>query len=143
MKLFLFKFEEDCGMRVFLKYFIVSAAVVLFVSAYSAGTKATETAESSAKYIEVCSRGTVYVPPGTEYVTCRGKVMKVIAIVPLVEGAQTLGGCFCPKCCGGYCTVTVACENKVGDSAEENSYRWGQRSSSAGGLCTLYVSCGD
>jgi hypothetical protein len=145
MKLFLFKFEEDCGMRVFLKYFIVSAAVVLLVSVYSAGTKATGTAESSAKYIEVCNRGTVYVPPGTEYVTCHGKVMKVIAIVPFVDGAQTLGGggCFCPKCCGGACVVTVACENKVGDSTEEESYRWGQRSSSAGGLCTLYLACGD
>jgi len=130
-------------MRVFFKYFIVSAAVVLFVSAYSAGTKATGIAESSPKYIEVCSRGTVYLPPGTEYVTCRGKVMKVIGIVPLVEGAQTLGSCFCPNCCGGYCTVTVACENKVGNSAEEESYHSGQKSSTAGGLCTAYLSCGD
>jgi hypothetical protein len=143
MQRFLFKFEEDCGMRVFLKYFIVSAAVVLLVAAYSAGTKATETAESSRKYIEVCSKGTVYVPPGTEYVTCRGKVMKVIGIVPLIEGMEKGGDCFCPNCCGGACTVTVACENKVGNSAEEDSYRWGQRSSSAGGLCTLYLSCGD
>jgi hypothetical protein len=130
-------------MRVSFKYFIVSAAVVLLVSAYSAGTKATGRAESSAKYIEVCSKGTVYVPPGTEYVTCRGKVMKVMGIVPLVDGPQILGGCGCPNCCGGYCSVTVACENKVGDSAEEDSYRSGQRSSSAGGLCTLYLACGD
>jgi hypothetical protein len=121
----------------------VSAAVVLLVSAYSAGTKATRTAESSAKYIEVCSRGIVYLPPGTEYVTCRGKVMKVIGIVPLGDGAQALGGCGCPNCCGGYCTVTVACENKAGNSAEEDSYRSGQRSSNAGGLCTAYLSCGD
>jgi hypothetical protein len=130
-------------MRVFFKYFIVSAAVVFLVSAYSAGTKATGTAESSAKYIEVCSKGTVYLPPGTEYVTCHGKVMKVIGIVPQSDGAQTLGGCGCPKCCGGACTVIVACENKVGDSAEEKSYRSGQRSSSAGGLCVVYLACGD
>jgi len=130
-------------MRIFFKFFVGSAAVVLLVTAYSAGTKATGVSESSSKYIEVCSRGIVYLPPGTDYVTCRGKVMKVIAIVPLLEGAQTLGGCDCPQCCAGACTVTVACESNVENSAQANDDRWGQRSSNGGGLCTVYLVCGD
>lgn len=130
-------------MKIFLKYFIGSVAVVLLVTAYSAGTKATGVTASSSKYIEVCTRGIVYLPPGTQYVTCHGKVMKVIAVVPYVEGAQTLGDCFCPTCCGGGCAVTVACENISENPAKSDGCGCGQRSSNGGGLCTAYLACGD
>jgi hypothetical protein len=132
-------------MRILVKSVIVSAAVVLLVTAFSAGTKATTSADRSPKYIEVCSRGTVYLPPGTEYVTCRGRVMKVLGIVPLVPGQESAGSgdCACPNCCGGACTVTVSCQSKIDTSEEATENSSGPRSSGAGSLCVVYLSCGD
>lgn len=98
--------------------------VVFLVTAYSGGTKAVGVAAPSGRFIEVCSNGTVYLPPGTRFVTCQGKVMRVIAIVSADDGAQLLRSCDCPDCCGGGCAVTVSC-------------------GSGGGLCTAYLSCGD
>jgi hypothetical protein len=132
-------------MRMLVKTVIATAAVALLVTAFSAGTKATNSADRSPKYIEVCSRGTVYLPPGTEYVTCRGKVMKVIGIVPLAPGQASAGGgdCSCPQCCGGYCTVTVSCQSRIDTSEDSSENSSGPCASGAGGLCVVYISCGD
>ena len=80
-----------------------------------------EVSANSSKYIEVCSNGTVYVPPETKFVTCQGRVMRVIAIVPMGAQAQVPSDCNCPRCCDGACAVTVSC--------------------GGGGLCTVYLAC--
>jgi hypothetical protein len=101
---------------------LVGLAVVLFLfTAYSSAPVNRDPAPPAAKYIEVCSNGTVYVPPETKFVTCYGRIMRVIAIVP--AGAQTLSNpdCNCPRCCDGACAVTVSC--------------------GGGGLCTAYLGC--
>ena len=124
------------------------AAVVALVTAYSAGTKATEASSSSSACIEVCGRGLVYVPPGTRYVTCRGKVMRVLGMVPLRDGENVPEGqagddCYCPKCCGSACAVIVACESALETSSNGADRRFEPRSAAAGGLCTMYLACGD
>ncbi|MEW5900404.1 MAG: hypothetical protein AB1715_02965 [Acidobacteriota bacterium] len=130
----------------FFKFFFGIGAVIFLVSAYPAGTKDALMYADTSQYIEVCSSGLAYVPPETRYVTCQGKVMKVLAIVPLeeAEGAQTEGGgaddCYCPRCCGGVCAVIVSC-GAVPETAA--AYESGRDSGSpkAGGLCTIYLAC--
>jgi hypothetical protein len=109
--------------------FLVGMIVVIFLTtAFSAAPKATEIVASSGGLIEVCNRGTAYVPPGTEYVTCQGKVMRVVGKVPLRGGqgaqeSQVIGDCWCPKCCGNTCAILV--------------------SGGGGNLYILYLACGD
>jgi hypothetical protein len=125
------------------------AAVVALVTAYSTGTKATEASSSSAAYIEVCGRGLVHVPPGTKYVRCQGKVMKVLGMVPLRDGeampeaAEGENDCYCPKCCGSACAVIVSCESVLETSANGSDRRFDPRSTTGGGLCFMYLACGD
>ncbi len=128
-------------MKKIWKYFVGVVLVVLLVSAYSAGTKGKEVTSSSPKYIEVCSAGTAYLPPGTKFVTCHGKIMEVIDVVPLVGGEQMLGGCDCPRCCNGFCTVTVRCGAAPEPSSEADKVRTGKKSLGSGGLCTAYLAC--
>jgi hypothetical protein len=130
------------------RFFIGLAAVVALVTAYSAGTKATEAPSGAASYIEVCGPDRVYVPPGTRYVTCRGKVMKVLGIVPLRDGEtvpeRAAGSdCYCPDCCGGACGVIVACGSAFEPGATTSDARFERRSAANGGLCTMYLACGD
>ena len=108
-------------MKRFPRYLVGAAAVVFVFTAYSRGPIVTEVAASSSKYIEVCSNGTVYIPPETKFVTCNGRVMRVIAIVPLGVQAQGASDCNCPRCCDGGCAVTVSC--------------------GGGGLCVAYLAC--
>ncbi len=131
-------------MRKALKHLLWLTAIISFVSSYSVGTKATPLAQNSSRYVEVC-RGLAYLPPGTEYVTCRGRVMKVIAIVPLAQleqNAQTEGDCFCPDCCGGGCTVIVSCQAEP-EAAPGDESRTRKTGANAGGLCVAYLACGD
>jgi hypothetical protein len=133
-------------MNRFFKFLFGISSVVLLVSAYSAGTKDAAMYADTSQYIEVCSRGLAYVPMETRYVTCQGKVMRVIAIVPTREGeeAQTQaeggGDCLCPRCCGGFCGVIVTCGSAEPEAAG-NERGPNSESSGAGGLCTLYVAC--
>ena len=109
-------------MKKLLKCLFGTAVVVFLMTANSSQPVAEELAPAEAKYIEVCSNGTVYVPPDTKFVTCRGRVMRVIAIVSLEAGTRSApADCYCPKCCEGQCGVTVACEG--------------------GGLCVLFLLC--
>jgi hypothetical protein len=109
--------------------FLVGMIVVIFLTtAFSAAPKATEMASSPEGLIEVCNRGTAYVPPGTEFVTCQGRVMRVVGRVSLrgdkgAQEAQVIGGCWCPKCCDGACAVAVS-----GGGSE---------------IYILYLACGD
>jgi hypothetical protein len=127
-------------MRKFWKCFVGVVSVVLLVSAYSAGTKAKEVTSSAPKYIEVCAYGTVDLPPGTKFVTCHGKIMEVIDVVPLAGAGPMLGGCECPRCCQGFCTVSVRCHEPE-PSSEANEALSGKKSSGSGGLCTAYLAC--
>ena len=128
-------------MRKLFNSFVGVGFVVFLVAAYPAKMEITRVVTKSSPYIEVCGRGIVYLPPGTKFVTCHGKVMEVIAIVPLVEGAQVLSDCNCPNCCGGVCTVTVRCEPAPEASAEADDCQSEKKSSSGGGLCTAYIAC--
>jgi hypothetical protein len=97
--------------------------VLFFFTVYSSAPVSRDAAPPAAKFIEVCSNGTAYVPPETKFVTCYGRVMRVIAIVP-AGGVQTMGSgadCNCPRCCDGMCGVTVSC--------------------GGGSLCTAYIGC--
>jgi len=101
---------------------LIGAAIALmFLTAYSSKPVVTEVAADSSKFIEVCSNGVVYLPPGTKFVTCYGRVMRVVAIVSSGEQVQLMGGCNCPRCCDGACAVTVSC--------------------GGGDLCVAYLAC--
>ena len=125
---------------------LVAALFISFmVAAFSAGHggSAAAQAQLSAKLIEVCSNGIVYLPPHTKYVTCRGKIMKVLTIVPRVEGVQTETDCDCPNCCSGMCGITVYCEEVPEPSQTADDCGCGKRTVAGGGLCTAFLSCGD
>src|SRR4030043_1434496 len=108
-------------MKASVKCLVGLASIICFFTAYSSAPINGDATPAAGKYIEVCSNGTVYVPPETKFVTCQGRVMRVIAIVP--AGAQTQGAsdCYCPRCCEGGRAVTVSC--------------------GGGGLCTIYLAC--
>lgn len=107
-------------MKRFSKYLIGATFVVFLITAYSSRPMVREVAADSSKYIEVCSNGIVYVPPETTFVTCHGRIMRVIAIVPQDEQARVAANCNCPRCCDGACAVTISCGR---------------------GLCVLYLAC--
>ncbi len=132
-------------MKKLSKCLLAALFFALLAAAFSAGNSGDEAAQAqlSAKLIEVCSNGIVYVPPGTKYVTCRGKIMKVLAIVPKVEGVQTETDCNCPNCCGGWCGVTVSCEAMEEPSAGQDGCGCGKGTAAGGGLCTAFLGCGD
>ncbi len=114
--------KEKPLMKRLPRYLFAFMSAVFMITAYSVGTRATEAFSDSPKYIEVCSQGTVHVPPDTKFVTCHGRMMRVIAIVPLEMRTQAPGAdCDCPRCCDGACAVTISCGN--------------------GGLCTMYLGC--
>ncbi|GEM_PF-1113246 len=134
-------------MRKSIKLVLGIMVVVSLVMATSTGPKVDNEFTGGSAFIEVCGRGIVYIPPGTEYVTCRGRVMKVLGIVPLREGGtQTEGGgseCFCPNCCGGACAVIVSCGQEPEVEATRSEVVFEPRSTSSAGLCTMYLYCGD
>jgi hypothetical protein len=119
--------------------------VGFMVTAYSVGTVAAPAEESFSGYIEVCSQGTVYLPPGTRYVTCHGKVMRVVGIVRLTDAQKAApGNCYCPECCGGFCAVIVSCggaaETATSTAASPDDTDLHE---DTGDLCTVYLACGD
>ncbi len=130
-------------MKTVSKCLIAVLFVAFLAAAHPAGNSEPIAPQESAKLIEVCTKGIAYLPPGTKYVTCRGKIMKVLAIVPLSAGIQTAGDCDCPNCCGGWCGVTVYCQSVPIPSETTNDCGCGKRTATAGGLCTAYLACGD
>ena len=135
-------------MKKLSKVIVGLGAVVVLVSAYSMGTMDTGMSADASSYIEVCSQGIVYVPPGTRYVTCHGKIMKVMGIVSREDGEQIDGGggagdCYCPKCCGGYCAVIVSCGGAPETETGTGDWASGPTINTGNTLCTLYLACGD
>jgi hypothetical protein len=108
-------------MKTFMKCLVGLASIVFLLTSYSSAPVNGDPAAAAATYIEVCSNGTVQVPPGTRFVTCQGRIMRVIAIVPMGEQVQSNADCNCPRCCSGACAVTVSC--------------------GGGALCTAYLGC--
>jgi len=130
------------------KVIVGLGAVVVLVSVYSTEAVDTGMSADASSYIEVCSQGLAHVPPGTRYVTCHGKVMKVLGMISSEEGAQIesgggAGDCYCPKCCGGYCAVIVSCGPVPESAAGTSDCTSGPRTDSGNSLCTLYLACGD
>ena len=125
------------------KCLLAALFVAFLAAAFPAGDGESAAPPESARLIEVCSNGIVYLPPGTKYVTCRGKIMKVLAIVPLTKGAKTETDCDCPNCCAGACGITVTCDGMEESPAGTNDCGCWKRSAAASGLCTAYLSCGD
>ena len=131
-------------MKKFLNYLAGIVLLLFLIMVYPAETGSTQEAPSASPYVEVCSRGIVYLPAGTRFVTCHGRIMEVIAIVPLAEGAgaQKASGCHCPNCCGGVCTVIVRCTDAPEAASESNECPSESNSASGGGgLCTVYLAC--
>ncbi|OGD19349.1 MAG: hypothetical protein A2W03_18665 [Candidatus Aminicenantes bacterium RBG_16_63_16] len=116
-------------MKRLLKIVAGMILVIFLTTAYSAAPKATEFAPDYSALVEVCDQSGAYIPPGTRYVTCQGRVMRVLGIVPKTDKddraeANGAGDCYCPRCCDGACAVIVTC-------------------GSGGGMCVLYLACGD
>jgi len=108
-------------MKKFARYLVGAAVAVFLSTAYLSLPIVREVAANPSQYIEVCSNGIVYLPPDTKLVTCSGRIMRVIAVVPAGEQTLMREDCDCPRCCGGVCTVTVSC--------------------GGGGLCVAYLRC--
>jgi len=126
----------------FSKALLVFLPVLILTAAYTTVGRESNSPEDSAKYIEVCTNGIVYLPPGTKYVTCHGKVMRVMYIAPLMAQIESVPDCNCPKCCGGWCGITVMCESAPEPSSGETDCDGcGTSASAGGGLCTAYLAC--
>ena len=106
-------------------YFIIFATVLFLVTVYSMGTRTDKAVLDSSAYIEVGGDTIPCVPPGTEFVTYNGKVMRIIAVVPLAENqAAGSANCWCPHCCDGVCARITRCTD-----------------SGTRGLCVIYLTC--
>jgi hypothetical protein len=120
---------------------LISAILILFLG-LSAGVATKPEPIDGEKIIEVCMNGIVYVPPGTKYVTCRGKIMKIIRITPYKRGDES---CVCPRCCDGICAVIVSCDGfsewpDSGPDMRSEDYE-SLAESGVDNLCTLWLYC--
>jgi hypothetical protein len=75
-------------------------------------------------------------------------VMRVLGMVPIRDGENAPEGagvdeCYCPHCCGSACGVIVACGSASEAEATGPDGRFERRSAANGGLCTVYLACGD
>ena len=118
-------------------------SLLVFMIIAVAAIRAHSYLQKSSKYIEVCRNGPVYVPPGTEFVTCYGVVKKVVGIV-LLDGPPP-SDCMCPACCGGTCWVAVDCwaPDEDANKSESSSGHASKKRTSTGaqGICFLAIAC--
>lgn len=126
-----------------LSRFLALFLFALFLSgAYTTGGRGASSPGESTGYIEVCTNGLAYLPHGTRYVTCHGRLMRVVYIAPHMEITENVEDCDCPKCCGGLCGITVMCESAPEPSSGQADCGGCPTSASAGGgLCTAYLAC--
>jgi hypothetical protein len=94
-------------MKKWLTRMAVAAVVVLLTGISSLGVQSELYPVDESHLIEVCADGIVYVPPGTKFVRCNGKIRKVDRIEEGVFRGEE--SCRCPNCCQGMCWVVVAC----------------------------------
>ena len=129
-------------MKGYQKNQVVISLVFILVISSLAIIQANTASNTDEKIIEVCKNGIVYIPPGTNYVMCYGKIMKIIKVVPYEPGKDS-EACACPQCCGGECYVIIACEGapqnlSSPDSSGTDAY---SGDSSGGTLCILWLDC--
>ena len=129
----------------FLSRLWVVGMIILVAGTSSMGVQSELYPVDESELIEVCADGVVYVPPGTKYVRCNGKVMKVLRIE---RGAYRDGeNCRCPHCCDGICYIIVACDPLPQDILDgvERDCGTGELTFSdpdvQGLLCTMYIGC--
>jgi len=91
-------------------------------------------AESKDRIIEICSEGTVYVPPGTKIVKCNGKVKKVNRVSPYSLIMREGDSCLCWNCCSCECGVIISCDGEPVEYSESDSI-------AQGSLCILWMDC--
>jgi hypothetical protein len=87
--------------RIFVVSLFVIAAAILAFSAIRAESYIQE----ADRYIEVCARGTVYVPANVSFVKCYGVIRKVAFITETITEEED--DCKCPKCCDGLCYIII------------------------------------
>jgi hypothetical protein len=79
--------------------------------------------QESRSLIEVCDNGIAYVPRGTQYVKCHGKVRKVL----LFETGETdFEDCACldQKCCDGQCYIVIMTDPEENGSGDREKSSW-------------------
>lgn len=122
----------------------VVVLVVLFAGISSMGEQAELYPVNEHELIEVCADGVVYVPPGTKFVLCNGKIRRVLRIE---EGVRELEECRCPKCCDDACYIVVACnpvpqellDRVTRDCATGETFF--ENPDDQGALCMMFIGC--
>ena len=76
----------------------VSIGLVIAVLNTDASTRKT------GSYIEAGGRNVVNVPGTAQYIASSGQARKIVGFASLTEVEE---GCRCPKCCDGYCYITI------------------------------------
>ena len=90
------------NLKLILALSLFSLALAVFLPGYISSVQSSR----SSKLIEVCKDGPVYVPPGTKFVKCHGKILRVVKIERFDPGKSD---CLCPKCCEGNCGIIISC----------------------------------
>lgn len=116
------------------KYQIIASFILIFAIFVFTEINAKSYLDGQNRIIEVCSEGVVYVPPGTKFVKCNGKVKKVIRITPYQPGQREDENCLCPSCCGGVCGVIISCDAEPEKFLDSDSIVQGM-------LCLLWMDC--
>jgi hypothetical protein len=101
---------------------LVVGAGILFISILNAQTYLTDIKS----YVEVCAKGTAYVPRDAKFVRCYGVIRPVAAIVDSLNEDEI--ECECPYCCDGFCYIFIFTdsENQSNDQGK-SSESWGNR----------------
>ncbi len=116
------------------KYQIIASFLLIFAVFVFTEIKAESFPDGKDRIIEVCSKGVVYVPPGTKIVKCNGKVKRVIGITPFDPNKREGKDCLCPDCCGGECGIIISCDGQTKEFSDSDS-------STQGMLCILWLDC--
>ena len=119
-------------MKILRKYPLSISLMLVLVFSLSAGVKMDFYPNDGEQLKEVCRQGIVYLPPGTKYIKCNGKVKRINRITPLTDEGES---CICPQCCGGECAVIVSCDVYFEQSD------CGYDGHDQIGLCLIWIDC--
>ena len=129
-------------MRLLRRYPLLIAMMMILVFSLSAGIEKDIYLGEVEGIKEVCREGIAYIPPGTKYVKCNGKVKKILRITPLMKDDE---GCLCPKCCDGECAIIVSCGSSLdltGSRSDSEGYELDEMlDSDQIMLCLLWIYC--
>jgi len=129
-------------MKLLRRYPLLISMMLVLVFSLSAGIETDLYPRDGEGIREVCRDGIAYIPPGTKYVKCNGKVKKILRITPLMEDDES---CLCPKCCGGECGIIVSCGSfpeLAGSETDTEGYGLDEMLESGQiTLCILWIYC--